>query len=35
MHRPAGFGCGRLVLLQLGDARLADVRKAVAAAVAL
>ena len=35
VHRPAGFGCGRLVLLQLGDARLADVRKAVAAAVAL
>ncbi len=35
IHRPAGLGCTRVVLLQLGDAKLADMRKAVTAAVAL
>jgi leucyl aminopeptidase len=35
LHRPSGLACGRVVLLQLGEARLADVRKSVASAYAL
>ena len=34
IYRPAGLACSRLVLVHLGDGAVADVRKAVAAAVA-
>ncbi len=35
IYRPVGFACSRLVLLQLGDAKLADMRKSMSAAYAL